>query len=395
MEAIILVIAGRPFSLLELLLAGAGLALCLLAMIAIAIWRSARASRAEAAAAAERQRELDDKMAGINAASAELTGRLRQLGDMVATRQSDLARLMAERLDAVGQCVGRELENTGRTTADHLSKLGERLAVIDAAQARLTGLTEQVVSLKDILANKQARGAFGQGRMEAIVRDGLPASLYDFQFTLPNNSRPDCVIRIPGDERLLAVDAKFPLEGFAALREAASAEERRIAQQRVRADTLKHIRDISEKYICGGVTQDIAMMFVPSEALYADLNEFFEDMVQKAHRAQVMIVSPSLLMMAIQLLQTLARDQQMQAQAHLIQREVRSLLDDVRRLGERAAKLDAHFRQAQDDVTQMMTSVDKISRRGAKIDQLEFSETSTQNAAPKIAAPRGLPDAAE
>jgi DNA recombination protein RmuC len=375
MDRTLLVIAERPISLFEGLLAAGAMAFILLAIIAISILRSARASRLTALLAAERQRELDDKMAELNASNSEMTGRLRQLGEMVSTRQADLARLMNERLEAVGQRVGRELEHNGRTTADHLSKLGERLAVIDAAQARLTGLTEQVVSLKDILANKQARGAFGQGRMEAIVRDGLPSSLFEFQFTLPNNTRPDCIVRIPGDERILVIDAKFPLEAFAALRAAKSDEERRIAQQRVRNDTLRHIRDISEKYICAGVTQDIAMMFVPSEALFADLNEFFEDMVQRAHRAHVMIVSPSLLMMAIQLLQTLARDQQMQAQAHLIQREVRNLLDDVRRLGERAAKLDAHFRQAQDDVTQMLTSVDKIGRRGAKIDQLEFSET--------------------
>lgn len=393
MDKVVLVIAGHSVTLLEAALAAAALALGLLLLLAVSVVRANRARRLEAVASAERQRELDDKMAAINAANAELTGRLRQLGDTVTSRQSELARLMSDRLDAVGQRVGRELESSGRTTSDHLAKLGERLAVIDAAQLRLTNLTEQVVTLKDILANKQARGAFGQGRMEAIVRDGLPSSLFEFQFTLPNNTRPDCIIRIPGDERLLAVDAKFPLEGFAALRDTRSDEEKRIAQQRVRGDTLRHIRDISEKYICAGVTQDIAMMFVPSEALYADLNEFFEDIVQRAHRAHVMIVSPSLLMMAIQLLQTLARDQQMQAQAHLIQREVRNLLDDVRRLGERAGKLDAHFRQAQDDVTQMMTSVDKISRRGAKIDQLEFSEQGAP--APEAAMNKSLRPAAE
>lgn len=380
MDRVLLVIAERPVSMLELCLAAAAAGLLLLVLIAITIIRNARASALDAALSAGRQHELDDKMAEISAASAELTGRLRQMGESLSSRQSDLARLMAERLDAVGQRVGRDLESTGKSTAEHLSKLGERLAVIDAAQARLTGLTEQVVSLKEILANKQARGAFGQGRMEAIVRDGLPASLFEFQHVLPSNARPDCVLRIAGDERVLAIDAKFPLEGFAALREADNTDTRRIAQQRVRADTLKHVRDIAEKYICPGVTQDIAMMFVPSESLYADIHEHFEDIVQKAHRAHVMIVSPSLLMMAIQLVQTLARDRQMQAQARVIQREVRALLDDVRRLAERAGKLDIHFRQAQEDVSQLMTSMDKISRRGAKIDQLEFAE-----------APQGAP----
>lgn len=382
MDRVVLVIAERPVSLLEVCLAAAVLGLLLLVLIVISNMRYARASALNAALNAERQNELDDKMAEISVASAELTGRLRQMGEALSSRQSDLARLMAERLDAVSQRVGRDLENTGKSTAEHLSKLGERLAVIDAAQTRLTGLTEQVVSLKDILANKQARGAFGQGRMEAIVRDGLPASLFEFQHVLPNNSRPDCVLRIAGDERMLAIDAKFPLEGFAAFRAALNDDERRAAQQRVRADTLKHVRDIAEKYVCPGVTQDIAMMFVPSESLYADIHEHFEDIVQRAHRAHVMIVSPSLLMMAIQLLQTLARDRQMQAQAHMIQREVRSLLDDVRRLAERAGRLDTHFRQAQEDVSQLMTSMDKISRRGAKIDQLEFSDPPQAGGAP-------------
>ena len=187
-----------------------------------------------------------------------------------------------------------------QTTGDNLGKLNERLAVIDAAQARLTGMTEEVVSLKDILANKQARGAFGQGRMEAIVRDGLPSGAYEFQFTLSNKARPDCVIRLPGDPRLLAVDAKFPLEAFTAFKRARAATRRARRAARVRADVGKHVKDIAERYLLPGETQDIALMFVPSESIYSDLVEHFDDVVQKAHRARVVIVSPSLMMMAIQ-----------------------------------------------------------------------------------------------
>ena len=163
---------------------------------------------------------MEVRIEALAQSSAELNGRLGTLGDWLGSRQTDLARLISERLDHVGQRLGAGLETHARTTGDNLSKLNERLAVIDAAQARLTGMTEEVVSLKDMLANKQTRGAFGQGRMEAIVRDGLPVGAYEFQFTLSNRSRPDCVIRLPGDARLLAVDAKFPLEGFTALRAA-------------------------------------------------------------------------------------------------------------------------------------------------------------------------------
>jgi DNA recombination protein RmuC len=271
--------------------------------------------------------------------------------------------------------VGAGLETAAQTTGANLNKLNERLAVIDAAQARLTGLTQEVVSLKDILANKQSRGAFGQGRMEAIVRDGLPSSAYDFQFTLSNKSRPDCVIRLPGDERLMVVDAKFPLEAFSLFKDARSDEARKIAFARVRADVGKHVKDIAERYLLPGETQDIAVMFVPSESIYSDLVEHFDDVVQKAHRGKIIIVSPSLLMMAIQVMQTIVRDARMRDQAHVIQSEVGKLLEDVRRLAERTAKLDGHFRQAQDDLGQIAVSSDKIAKRGERIEAMEFSES--------------------
>ncbi len=374
MERILFVFADTPVRVLDVLLVGGATILCLLTAVSIILIRTARARGADAALATERQREMDDKMAELNRASAELAGRMQTVAEVLGSRQSDLARLVSERLDAVQHRVGQGLEQASRNQGENLGKLNERLAVIDAAQTRLNGLAQEVVGLKDILANKQARGAYGQGRMEAIVRDGLPSSAYDFQWTLSTRVRPDCVVRLPGDERLLAVDAKFPLEGFTAFREARSDDERARASARVKGDLQKHVKDIAEKYLIPGETQDLAILFVPSEAVYADLCEHFDEIVQKAHRARVIIVSPSLLMMAIQVMQAIVRDARVREQAHIIQDEVRRLVEDVRRLRDRVTKLDSHFRQTQDDVVAITTSADKIAKRGDRIDQLDFSQ---------------------
>ena len=374
MDKTLITLGGLPVTGLGLLLAACGLALALLIVIAISVLRANSARALEAALAAERQHEADDKMEELTRLNAELTGRLRSMAEVMTSRQTDLARIMADRLDAVGARVGQGLEQGARSTAEHLAKLGERLAVIDRAQEGLTGLTKEMLGLKEILANKQTRGAFGQGRMEAIVRDNLSADAFAFQHVLSNRNRPDCVIRLPGDDRLMVVDAKFPLEAFTAFRAADSDAARKEASARLRNDVGKHIRDIAERYFVPGETQDLALLFVPAESIYADLQEHFDDLVQKAHRARVMVVSPSLLMLAIQVMQSIVRDQRMREQAHLIQTEVRHLLSDVTRLRERVGKLDGHFRQAQEDVAQIATSSDKIAKRGERIDQLEFSE---------------------
>jgi DNA recombination protein RmuC len=210
--------------------------------------------------------------------------------------------------------------------------------------------------------------------MEAIIRDGLPGGAFEFQPTLSNRTRPDCIVRLPGDERGLVIDAKFPLEGFTQFRDAKGDEARLKAAQRVRSDILVHVKDIADKYLLPGETQDIAMMFVPAESVYADLAEHFDDVVQKAHRARVVIVSPSLLALAIQVMQALVRDARIREEARVIQVEVQKLLEDVSRLGDRVNKLDTHFRQAQDDVAQIKTSTDKITKRGQKIESLEFED---------------------
>lgn len=385
MQEIAFVIADQPVAWGQAMLAfGLVLVLALL-WLARVLSRATRQAGEDSAASAERAREIDDKIADLNRLQAEMKGGLGAVADVFGSRQADLVRLLAERLDGLQHRMGESLAGNARASHDNLSKLSERLAVIDAAQANITRLAGEVTSLRDILANKQARGAFGQARMEAIVRDSLPADAYALQASLSNRSRPDCLIRLPGDERMLVVDAKFPLEAFSALRDARDDTARASAFARVRTDVGRHVRDVSEKYLLPGETQDIALIFVPAESIYADLQEHFEDVVQTAHRRGVMIVSPMLFVMAIQLMRGIVRDQRMREEARVIQSEVGRLLDDVRRLGERVDKLDQHFRQAQDDVAGIRTSSDKIVRRADKIGALEFDDATQARALPKAA----------
>ena len=374
MKDVALILGTRPVTWGEVALAMGAAALLLLVFVTVLILRSRRDRAFEEEAAAERAREMDDKVAELTRIQAEMTGRMQTIAEVFGSRQSDFVRVIAERIDGLQHRLGQGLEATTRHQTENLSKLNERLAVIDAAQRNLKDLTGEIVGLRDILSNKQTRGAYGQGRMEAIIRDGLPSHAFEFQPTLSNRTRPDCVVRLPGDARGLVIDAKFPLEGFTLFRDARGDDARARAMTRVRNDILVHVRDIAEKYLIAGETQDIAMMFVPAESVYADLAEHFDDVVQKAHRARVVIVSPSLLALAIQVMQALVRDARIREEARVIQVEVQKLLEDVTRLDERVAKLDGHFRQAQDDVAQIRTSADKIAKRGQKIEALEFED---------------------
>ena len=309
----------------------------------------------------------------------ELGTFVKTMGDVIASRQTELARHVNERLDAVSHRLGESMQTTTKHTVENLAKLNERLAVIDSAQKNITDLASQVTSLQAVLSNKQTRGAFGQGRMEAIIQDGLPKSAYEFQHTLKNGKRPDCVVFLP-DQRPLVIDAKFPLEAVTALREAKSEPQREIAARQVRQDVMKHVTDISDRYLIAGETQDIALMFVPSESVYAELHDGFDDVVQKAYRLQVMLVSPTLLMLAIQVIQQIQKDARMREAADQIHGEVGNLMDDISRLGDRVRKLQSHFNATNEDVRQVLISLEKIEKRGDRIRQVEFSEDSAPEA---------------
>jgi len=367
LDQTILQIGGQAFNLGQILLAGASLAFLLLIMTAVLAWRSQRQRHEESLETMRRASELEFRLA-------EMAGQLRSFADQAQSGQQYLARTLDERLDQVSHRLGRGLNEQAERTHLSLKHLYERLAVIDTAQANLTQLSSEMVSLKDILANKQARGAYGQARMEAIIRDGLHAQAYTFQTTLSNGSRPDCLIRLPESELGLVIDAKFPLEAFNALKAATGENDIRAAETRLRRDVTHHVKDIAGKYLIAGETQEPAIMFVPSESIYADLYERFEDVLQKAHRERVIIASPNVLMLLIQTMQAIFKDARMREQAGVIKIEVTRLLEDVGRLKDRVLDLQRHFGQASGDLEKLGLSADKITKRGLRIEQLDVEE---------------------
>ncbi len=370
-------LGASTFTLGQLLLAGGALLFGLMVLLIAGLWRAARARAVAAAEAAQHAREAEARMVELTRAQAELQGRMGSIAEVFGNRQAELTRALSERLDGMSTRLGQSIHQQTKSTHENLAKLQERLAVIDTAQNNIQSLAGQVVQLQQILSNKQTRGAFGQSRMEAIIADGLPHGAYEFQATLSNGSRPDCVVKMPNDAPSLVIDAKFPLEAWNAIRaasegEGGSPEARKGAEAAFRRDIDVHIRAISEKYLLTGETQDTAFMFVPSESIFAEIHENFENLVQRAHRARVVIVSPSLLMLSIQVIQAVLKDARMREQAHLIQAEVVRLMQDVGRLDERVRKLQTHFMQANRDIDQILTSTEKVTRRGEKIEALEL-----------------------
>jgi DNA recombination protein RmuC len=360
----------------QALLAAALLVAVLLIGLIVALWRAGRARAAAAAESAELAREAEQRMAEITKSQAEMQGRMGAMADLIGSRQAELNQSIGQRLDAMTGRIGQSMTDQTRNTQESLTKLQERLAVIDTAQSNIQSLAGQVVQLQAILSNKQTRGAFGQSRMESIVADGLPMGAYEFQATLSNGNRPDCVVFMPNGTPPLVVDAKFPLESWNAIKaaEEAGPDAARLASQGFRRDIEVHIKAIAEKYFITGETQDTAFMFVPSESIFAEIHENFEGLVQRAHRSRIVIVSPSLLMLSIQVIQSVLKDARMREQAHLIQGEVVRLMEDVNRLDDRVRKLQGHFTQTAKDVEMIVTSTEKVTKRGQRIEALEFGE---------------------
>ena len=371
LEEILFLVGDVPITYGRLF-AGLGVScLVLLLILAIVAWRGARARQAQSFEAMRRTGDLEYKLA-------ELSGSLSAFAEQVAHHDAHLARTLDERLDQVSLRLGQGLTETAERTTQSLQSLNERLAVIDNAQRNITELSTHMVSLKDILSNKQTRGAFGQGRMEAIIRDGLHQSAYDFQCTLSNGTRPDCLIKLPESELGLIIDAKFPLEAYNLLKAARADAELRQAESRFRVDVLKHVKDISQKYLIAGETHETAIMFVPSESIYAELYERFEDVLQKSHRERVIIASPNILMLLVQTMQAIFKDARMREQAGQIKIEVVKLMEDVVRMRDRVLNLQKHFGMATQDVEKLLISSEKITKRGSRIEQLDLPEPQTR-----------------
>jgi len=316
----------------------------------------------------------------------EIVGRLAQMAESQAATQAQLSeRLQAqersvtkaveERLTEFSKRLGDRLQLSANQSQTTLTDLRERLAVIDKAQKNITELSSQVVGLQDILANKQARGAFGEIQLRDIVESILPPSAYAFQVTLSNGKRVDCLLDLPNPPGPIAIDSKFPLESYQDLRNAREEPAITAARRALTADLRKHVRDIAEKYIIPGETAESALMFLPSEAVYAELHANFRGVVEESFRARVWIVSPTTLMATLNTVRAIFKDVRMREQAGLIQAEVHTLLKDVARLDDRVGKLQNHFGQASEDLRQIRISTEKVTKRGEKIAQVELEDT--------------------
>ena len=332
--------------------------------------------------AARSQTEINTRLSGL----AERQDGVR---DTLNARLQDQERAISERLEGVSRRVGASLETSTEKTGESLQQIRERLAVMDQAQKKITDLSEQMVGLENILANKQARGAFGEIQLHDLVESIMPPGAFAFQATLGNGKRVDCLLHLPNPPGPIAIDAKFPLESWQRLQSAADEQERVAAGRRFSADILKHVRDIREKYIVPGETGDAALMFLPSESVYAELHANYANAVEQSFREKVYIVSPTTLWATLNTVRAVFRDVRMREQAHLIQKEVETMMVDVGRLDDRVGKLASHFDQARRDIDQIQTSSRKITGRGERISELDLEEEDRgAGAAPgRISAP--------
>lgn len=308
----------------------------------------------------------DPRLDAVISGQGAITEQFRQT---VATQAA-----LTAQVDALKEKLGESLAASAQKTGETFVSITERLSVIDAAQKNISELSTHVVSLKAIFSDKQARGAVSQDQMEAIVSEHLSPDQYEFQATLSNKSRPDCAIRIPNVAARIVVDSKFPFEAFEAMRVAETEDARKAAMAQVRTDIQKHVKDIAEKYLIPGETQTPAIMFVPSDSIYAELHANFPETLRRARQMQVVVVSPHVFMLVIGTIQSLMRDAKMREQAHAIQGAVGAMLQDVKRLGERVDKLRDHFETTNKDIGQIEISMKGVERHADRIAQVDLGE---------------------
>ncbi len=339
-------------------------ALCFCVFILISMRKSEEQDSREATEIAGRVSQLTETLASAQA----------QTADRFQSQERAIGKLLEERLGDLSKRVGDRLQDHATRNQTALGALGERLAVIDQAQKNITELSSQVVGLQDILANKQARGAFGEVQLADIVKSILPPSAYSFQTTIGENRRVDCLLHLPNPPGSIAIDSKFPLESYQALRDAADDAASLQARRAFVADVRKHVKDIAERYIVAGETAESALMFLPSEAVYAELHANFRNVVEESYRARVWIVSPTTLMATLNTVRAVLKDVRMREQAGVIQTEVQKMLQDAGRLDERVDKLQRHFQQAEKDIRDIRTSADKITKRGERIEEMQLED---------------------
>ena len=350
--------------------AGLLIIMLLLLFALLAARRSARATEPLAQALAQ----LGQSVQTLDQGQQQLTGGLRHVSEAQAIAQSRMIETMERRLEEVQKNMGESLHGSSQRTTRSLTELQERLAAIDKAQTNIEKLSGDVLTLQDILSNKQSRGAFGEIQLNDIVSKALPPDAYSFQTTLSNGRRADCLIKLPNPPGSIVIDAKFPLEAFEALRAAESDRTKLEAQRLFRAAVQTHIRAIADRYIVEGETADSALMFLPSEAVYAELHASFGDVVREGFARRVWIVSPTTCMATLNTMRAILKDARMREQAGAIRSELSMLHKDVERLVDRVGNLDRHFEQARRDVEQIKTSADKAGGRAARLESFEFDE---------------------
>ncbi len=380
-----------PWTAPEVLIPAAVLAAVLLALVL-----TLRAARQSARATAPMLSELvwmGQRVQSLSEGQERLTGGLRHVSDTQATAQTAMLGLMEARLAEVQRQMTESLHGSATRTARSLGDLHQRLETIDKAQANLEKLSGNVLSLQDILSNKQTRGAFGEIQLHDIVQKALPADSYTMQATLSNGRRADCLIHLPNPPGPIVIDAKFPLEPYEALRRAPSPRAQQEAAQQFRTAVRAHLRAISDRYLIEGETADGALMFLPSEAVYAELHANFPEVVREGFALKVWIVSPTTCMATLNTMRAILKDARMRAQAGAIRKELALLAADVDRLSDRVGNLDRHFGQAAKDIEDIRISSDKAARRARRLDNFDFEELAPDRAPPPL--PPTLPGAAE
>jgi DNA recombination protein RmuC len=305
---------------------------------------------------------------------------MRQQLSLALSQQAEtvqrVERSLREQEQALSKGVHERLDRTEKATGQIVTDLRERLVRIDEAQKKIGDLSTQVVSLQEVLSNKQARGAFGEVQLNDLVQNALPPQAYAFQHTLSSGARADCLLHLPNPPGSIAIDAKFPLESYSALRAvpAGDAPALLVAQRAFQQAIRKHIGDIRDKYIVPGETAESALMFLPSEAVYAELHANFTGLVEESYRARVWIVSPTTMMATLNTVRAVLKDVRMREQAGEIQKTVGLLLEDVKRLDDRVDRLKTHFAQTEKDLREIDTSADRITKRGQRILDVDLGE---------------------
>ncbi len=303
-----------------------------------------------------------------------------RLNERLAEQDRALRKLLQDRLDDVSKRVSDGIIKSTDRTNESMTQIHKRLAVIDRAQKNISELSTQMVGLQDILANKQARGAFGEIQLNDLVSKVLPPSAYSFQATLSNGRRADCLLELPNPPGSIVIDAKFPLESFNALQGAKDEAHKKAAARAFAADVIGHVNDIAERYIVPGETAEQALMFLPSEAVFAELHANFRNAIEQSYAKRVWIVSPSTCMAMLHTVRAVLKDVRMREQAHVIQKEVATLGQDVGRLDSRVENLRKHFNLAEKDIGEIQTSARKITSRVDKIEQIEVEGDESADA---------------